>query len=438
MAIDTIRDIAKRVELIKIKNFYNGNDIYNYLIKWNKEDSEKFEWRKKVSYFKNFTKPIVNGLVNRLFIKQHVFNISNEDYLHDIDLQGDSLKAFIKKATMLSIRDGLCLIYAGTNNKFTNISKLDEEKFNIRGYLKIFEYNQIVNYRYSNNILTQIVLQEQIFINDDKDDYNTVEVTKYIRLFINGGEVYIKNGNKIELIDSWSNDLNYIPITIFYGTLDYSNLNANSIIKDIVELNNSHYNLSSGLMNISHIVSNPIPIIYGQPQNLDRDLKLGVNSVIMFPTAQNNAYKFEWVEVLGNGVKIAEREIDKLEEYIISISFDILRVDKINTATEAIIKDNNNKSILSTIADNLESSINKALSILENLTNTKIGNIEINKDIDNIKLNSETIKNLIELRKNNIISNQTILDTLIKGEIIDNIDINDELAKIQRDMQLGI
>ena len=140
----------------------------------------------------------------------------------------------------------------------------------------------------------------------------------------------IKNGNKIELIDTWTNDLNFIPIVVFYGTLDYSNLNANSIIKDIVELNNSHYNLASGLMNISHIVSNPIPILYGQPQNLDRELKLGVNSVIMFPTAQNNAYKFEWVEVLGNGVKIAEREIDKLEEYIISISFDILRVDKIN------------------------------------------------------------------------------------------------------------
>ena len=438
MAIDTIRDIEKYIELVKIKDFYNGDNLSNYLIKWNKEDEDKFEWRKKVSYFKNFTKPIINGLVNRLFIKQHIFNISNEDYLNDIDLQGDSLKAFIKKTTMLVIRDGLCLIYAGTNNKFTNISKLDEEKFNIRGYLKLFEYNQIVNYRYSNNILTQIVLREQIFINDDKDEYNTIEVTKYIRLGIGFGEVYIKNGNKIELIDTWTNDLNFIPIVVFYGTLDYSNLNANSIIKDIVELNNSHYNLASGLMNISHIVSNPIPILYGQPQNLDRELKLGVNSVIMFPTAQNNAYKFEWVEVLGNGVKIAEREIDKLEEYIISISFDILRVDKINTATEAIIKDNNNKSILSSIADNLESSINKALSILETLTNSKIGNIEINKDIDSTRLNAESIKNLIELRKNNIISTETILDTLIKGEIIDNINIDDELAKINNDIQLGI
>jgi hypothetical protein len=434
--ISKVLDVEKRNELLELYNFYIG-DVKNYLYKWHKEEDFKFLWRKENSYYKNFIQPIINGLTNLIFIKEHVINVK-EIYNKNIDLNNTSLNKFMQTATKNALLFGLTFIIADTNKTDENISIAEEKVLNIRGFLKEFTYLQLVNYRYENNKLFSIVFEDVEYYY--KNDFEAEIAVIYYHYFIGGGNKYRKVNNKFELISSWNNDLDYIPIEIIYGSNDSNYLNASSIVSTIKNLNKSHYNLNSGIMNISHIASNPVPIMYGLPQNSsnDKNITLGVNSLILFPTNQGNAYKFEWQEIKGSSVAIAERELERLENYIIDMSFDILRVEKFTTATEAKIKENKNKSILSLILNSLETAINHSLENLKLLTNQDIGSIELNRDLSNISLNADILNAIINLRKDRDISLDTLYKILTEGEIVKIDDIEKEKEKIIDEIEKGV
>jgi len=433
--ITKYRDSNLHLKLLEINDFYTNENISNYLIKWYKEDDFKYDWRKNVSYYQNYVSPIVNGLTNMIFNKAHIIEV-DENYEKNIDLLDTPLLKFMQQVTKNAIRDGLTFLIADTNkNDNSPISKLDEVDLGFRAYLKNFEYKQLVSWKYDKNILTQIVFKDSIDI--DIDDFSIKTIDCYIVFKIGGGEVYYNETGTPELKYAWENDLNYIPISIIYGSLDSKGVIANSIVWDIVKLNKSHLNLKSGLMNICHIASNPIPTIWGLPDNANT-LSLGVNTPLVFPTKQGNAYDFEWKEITGSSVNIAIKEIEALEDYIISSSFNILKIETFKTATEARINYGRNKTILNAIADSLESGINQALKICEDLTNSKIGEIKLNKDFSDILMTAENIKALLELRKNGDISLETLWDSLIKGEVIEIEDYEKEKEELTKELNLGI
>jgi hypothetical protein len=419
-------------DLNLIEDFYQGN-VKTHIIKWYKEDLGKYQWRVDVSYYQNYIKPIVDGLTGMLFNKKHNIKIKDELYLNNIDLIGTPLLKFMQQCVKNAILDGLTLIIADTNNN----NKIP----NPRGYLKNYKYKALISYKIDNisGKLKQIVLKDTISI--DKNEFEVEHKDIYIRYMIGGGEIYIDDNKSVKLLSSWSNNLDYIPISVLYGSLDSSGLEASSIVLPLAKLNKTHLNLKSGLMNISHIASNPTPVLWGETlnQHLDNDLTIGVNDVIMFPTNQEHAYDFQWREIKGTSIAVAEREIKELENYIISSSFNILKVENFTTATEAKIKYHKNKSILTFIADSLESAINNALLNLEELTKSKIlDEITINKDFDNLIIDANTIANLIKLKDTNNISIETLWNALIKGEVIEINDFNLEKDRILNDLERGL
>ena len=432
--IKKIKDITTHSKVGLINDLYNI-DYEKHIIKWFKEDRDKFQWRKEVSYFQDYISPTINGLASMIFNKSH--NIEcDELYLDNIDLMGTSLLKFMQSLTINTIKDGIGFIIADTNNIDGSATLSDRNT--IRPYLKLYEYANLVSYKIRDNQITQIIFKDKIEI--DIDDFESKIIDRYIVYKIGGGSIY-HDDKGVTLVSEWVNGLAEIPLSIMYGSLKSHLLTPHPLTYPIAKLNKSHLNLKSGLMNISHIASNPTPILWGLPDNVSGNgtTSIGVNTVITFPTNQNKAYDFQWREIAGTSVQVAEREIKELEHYIIESSFNVLKVDNFNTATEAKLTYNKNKSILTFIANSLEQSIIKSFAFMEQLSNSTIHlKLELNKDFNNIMIDPQIVTALINLKNNGNISLDTLWSTLIDGEVIKIEDYENEKSKILDDLAKGL
>lgn len=439
--VNAFKNFDRLIEINLIQNLHNGN-VEPYLTRWIKEDPLKFQWRKDSSYFIDFINPTIEGLSSIILKKEPSLEYANDDidevteeFFNNIDMANTSLKSFMFKIVNSSIRDGLCVVTTETNriNKKDITSMGDEQGANVRSYLKLWDYSKIVNWRYNDDLqLTQITLLENF--EKDVGDFGCENWERYLVYKIGGGDIYeCVEGGEPNFIGSWKNSLKEIPISIFYGTNNYDKLDARSILGSLAKLNKHHYNLKSELRNIVHLASNPIPIIYGTPNNTE--LTIGVNTPIEF--LQKDQMGFEWVEINGQSVNIAEKEIDKVEDYIFKSSFSILSHQATKTATEARLNDARNKSILYSIIDSLESGLNDCFNFAS-LLSPKLTTPEIilNRDLGDILLTEQRLKTLLEVRKNGDLSLNTLWRELVYNDMLKEFDKDEEEQKLNDELSL--
>ena len=401
------------------KNFYDDY-VTDYLIRWTKEDNQKFNWRKDVTYFLNFVEPTVTGLVNILYRKPlKLKNTPKEGVTSD----NRDLSEFMRQVTTNAIRDGLTVITQNSNQ--TN------------GYLENYEANQIINYRLNNNQLVQITFRDTY--SKYSGNFQQLEIERFKVIRLGGGEIWERDSSlgNLKLTESWENNLDFLPVTILYLGNYIKPFDCKSAIQKIVNLNNSHYNLKSGVMNICHIASNPVPIIFGDLKN--DNVVIGVNEPLIFEDKESG--DFQWREVTGNSVKVSTDEIKQIEEYIYKQSFSILKEEPYQTATQARIENNKGKGILNGFSKSIEVATINSLENLDLVMGRKKESYDvlINKDFDDILIDSVAIANMINLQKNGQISLETLWDMLARGEILnENFDSRLEKERIESETMQGL
>lgn len=412
----------------------------NFLTKWYKEDAFKYNWRKDNAIFVDFFTPTAKAMTGLIFRKQPRIE-GDERFTQDIDLNNTSLLEFIQQITYKAITDGLSFVVCETtlSSSNQNVTMQDEINGKVRSYLKHYTYNDYVSHRVnSKGLITQIIFKfNQIEYTGEFDS----EIKTYYKVYKpTGGSLYVKDKNNYIKVDEWSNSLGYIPLSVVYGGDKRGVLDGYPILKNLADLNFKHLELSSGLDNIVHIASNPVPIVYGTP--LNQDIKIGVNTPIMFP--QKEQHGFEWVELHGNSVGVAERQLEKLENHIKHISIAKIgeRTTKnIITATEIKEDSEKNKSVLNLIASSLQSCIDSMLfdlAILMGKTQPFI-DVVLSYDFDSSMLDSEVVKTLNLMRTNGNLSLETLLNVLVKGELLpDNFNVEEEVLRINTELEGGV
>ena len=417
------------------RDFYNG-DVEYYLSRWTKEDVLKYRWRLDNTYFMNYVEPTVNGLNNLLFRKAVEVNGVPDEYVKNISETNDSLEGFIRNTSQKAIRDGFTLISAETTVTSKSANNYEEVVNDVRGFIQNYTVDQIVNYRFLGNKLTQITLRSVIALPDG--DFGEEEVEQYKVYRVGGGELFIKRAesDELESVGVWENGLDFIPIVPLYMGNFNGHFDCKSCISHIAKLNKAHYNIKSGIMNICHIASNPIPKLFGSITN--KSLVIGVNEPLHFEDKESS--DFQWEEISGSSVKISENEVNKLEEYIYKQSFSILKDDPYQTATQARFENSKGRGILNNFAENIESSFTTVLEYLAIITGQKIDpEIKVNDDFDDLLIDPNTIANIINLKDKNMISFETLWDTLVRGEILkSDFDGTREKQLIESEEMLGL
>lgn len=435
--------------LLKVKDVFNGTKSVKdggvrYLSKWIYEEDENYTDRLDKSVFINFFRDAVQNTNSLLWSKgmDLTFNDKAKYFFDDVDGNGSKIDEFFMTATKKAIRDGLVYIWVDNERIDGSITRGSK----VKPFLKIIERKDVISKKFDvvngTRVLTQIVIIQSI--EEEVDEYEVREVEVYVVLRQDGGKIIKADGT---LVDEWTSNLDYIPVVPLYSD-QTGYLQADIPFLDLAFVNIKHYNVMSEYDNILHMSAVPVQQIFTQGQaGIMADVMLedgtveqretsivGSNNALVF--TDKNTEGFEFVEVSGNGISLIADRISKLEESMLRMSLTMLSADaeNIKTATEAKLKDRNSSLFLVEIAKSLENCIEEVLMIAEDYTGENFSfELVIGKDFSDLKIDAQTIKQIIDLKKAGFISLESLWDALIKGEILELFDYEKEKEIIKQE-----
>ena len=430
-----------------IKYLEITNDLYvgtrniksaKYLNRYQLEDDDSFNVRLNDSTLYNFFKKSVDNLSSILFRKSTKidYKVKFECYVNNIDNKGTSLNQFMREVAKESLKDGLTYIWIDNERVDSNSTKLEDK--NVKPFLKIVKRSNVLSKKisYVNGIATldQIVIRQIVDREVEGDNYKTEEKEVYIVLNKFGGKVYEIIKGKDILIDSWTNNLGIIPIVPVYSSKS-GYLEADIPLLDLAFMNLKHFNKQSNLDSILKIAAVPVPTIFTDNEFDKETIKkegvtVGATKALLFSNKTEHGFKFE--EIAGSSIDKLQNDLEHVEEIMEKMSLSILTNGSFNTATEAKIADSNSNLFLLELANSLENGINAAFKVIELYIDIKLDIlVEVNKDFNSIGLDSNTIDKYIALKREGLISIDTLWNELIKGEVLSINDFDLEKQKIK-------
>ena len=162
---------------------------------------------------------------------------------------------------------------------------------------------------------------------------------------------------------------------------------------------------------------------------------IGVNDGIAFSSGKDEA-GFEWVSLKAENTEAISNRIKDYEEAMLDIAITFASSSQVKTATQVETESTEDKGKLSNIAQIVEDGLNQALRLIEmfnesyKLTDEQI--VIINRDFDSARLAPEQIAQLKDLYVNEVISWETFITLLEKGEVLTIEDKEKEKASLNR------
>ena len=217
----------------------------SYLIRHKRESDEKYERRKKLAYYPNFVKKIVDTFTAQIFKKppQRKLTKEYELFVNDVDRKGTYIDDFMRRAFKLSLIFGTVFIIV---DKPSQVAKTKQEEIEkkLLPYATIRLPWQIEEYEldeYGN--LKRIVFSEK----KGKKRELTNEV---LRVLDENDKVILERENPLEVL----------PVVVLRTSdqLLYEELFSEPFIYTIAQLNFELYNLISEIREILRNITFPV------------------------------------------------------------------------------------------------------------------------------------------------------------------------------------
>jgi len=392
-----------------------------FLPQLEREESNSYETRKKQTILTNYTEKTVNAVKGLIFRKPLTFeNLKLDD--KNIDSEGQTLNRFAQDVAESGFWNGHACIMVDAPSA-DNITTLEEERqAGIKPYFTLVERKNVISSKtkYINGKVTlvEVVIKEESGIED---------VEQYRVLKIGSGEIWhVKEGNEI-LMKIWDSGLKYIPLTTFY-TRRKAEMVSKPMFTGIADLNIRHLQEDSMSWRIKAYAGNPILKIWGQTDQMKKDegVTISVNSAMTFSSKEEG--DAEWLVYKGEELGLFERSMANIEQKIAMLGLSMLsskEATKELTATEKSIDSAQEQADLSSIAQNLEDTLNEA----DKMWCDMAGETHIE---DSIGVNREFVKELLtpaevtELRKqyaSGLLDKATFWQLMEQGGWFKNVDI---------------
>ncbi len=385
--------------------------------------------------FENYTARVLDGLTGLAFSKDAIIELpsSMDKITEDVSLSELSLNDFATQLVREVLTVGRCgMLVDMPNNDTTGMSLADVERLNVRPYAKIYNSENIINWRYTlvNNVqtLTMVILSE---VSETwTTEYDSTTENIYRVLILRNGvyqqEVW-REGSK----DTWVVDtiieplmngkkMDFIPFVSV--TTDKITLEPSKPpMLDLAVVNLSHFKISVDFAHGSHYTALPTAFIWGaQLQDGDK-ITLGSTSAHVFSDPSGKA---EYLEFQGQGLTTLSNEKDVLVNRMASLGARFLAEDKKVAETDSSqqTRSSGERAILIAAVTTISGGITKMLEIMAQWMNIS-GNIsyKLNKDYVLTSIDAQFMKELIVGRQTNDITPKILYNELVKGEVIDPI-----------------
>lgn len=418
---------AQMPDLELVRDVYAGSRVIKgksteYLPQEPKETDEAYAIRLKRSGWWGGFRKVIRALVGMVARKPAVLSkgVAQQilDILDNIDLQGNDLATFVKDQFRQALQDGHSFILIDMPRPLDPaVATLADERGR-RPYWCPRKKCQVINWQESTSdageiVLTQVTIYE--CLKEPAGRFAETEVDQWrVLALVNGHleweiwreqqnrdgekEVYLHDGGIVPQI-------NFIPL-VMVPTNATGFLTSDPPLKDLADLNVSHYQLWSDIKNIIHRCCVPILAFFGREEG--DAVEIGPNAGVDMPQGGDVKY----VEPTGAGIASAQEEMKCTERLMGVMGLELLapRSDVEVTATQSAIDDSSQISELGGMVESLDNAVNQALYYTARFLGlTEVGGTwKANKDFNRLKLDSA----MLQAISNQVTAGQLSLETL--------------------------
>ena len=335
-----------------LRDAYNGSGGFedgSYLLRHPREANEKYQMRKKLAYYLNYTRPCVDARVKPIFKTLAVREWQGtgsalwESFLEDADMAGTRLMDFMERVASISSIQGVAFIVMDRLKEASTegtMASMKEDRRNLPYVLAIepLDVKEIKVNRFG--VITKFVYEEA----DEADDEKKAERT----LTADGWE--LKNSRNEITKGTWN--LGITPVIPVYSKLhDIQSPFPASDFLNIAQTNRTIYNLCSWLTDI--LVNQTFSVLVYPSNNTD-GLVLGTSNALGFPSDASHMPTF--IAPPDGPANILQGVIERLqqEEYRMS---GVVNVTGVRSQASGVAKAwdfEQTNELLSNFADRIE------------------------------------------------------------------------------------
>lgn len=367
-------------------------------------------YRARGNFF-NATKRTVQGMVGAIFQNApeiEKFPKAYEDYLLDLTLTNVSFEMFaadLGRELMLVARAGVLVDMPAVAADGTNADA--------RPYCIAYKAEDIINWRTTrlvgDEVLTRVVLRENVEVKDDKDEFCDKMIEQYRVLELKGGickvqlwrEVSAGGSKRFETFGAEviptrrGAPLPFIPFLILGATHATPEIEL-PLLMDLCDVNLAHWRNSVDHEWGLHLVALPTPWVAGVKSSTPGAMKIGP-SVVWELDVQGTAGMLEFS---GSGLDSLVTAMDKKEKQMAVLGARLLedQAQVQETASAVRMRHADEHANIRTVASAIESGLTLVLEMVawwvgteEKPVDTPV-NVELNKEYLNVKATPQEVQ----------------------------------------------
>lgn len=382
------------------------------------------------------TEQMLAGMLTRKPVRLENVPDLVQEHLFDVDLAGNDLNVYTNQLARTAIRYG----HVGVLVDFPRGDEGDDSPVTdfSRPYWVSYTPRDILGWRtdvvQGTQKLTQLRLLERVVVPYGEFGEELVEQVRVLepgrfRLF----RKQASRTRDWELISEGTTTLDEIPFAVAYANRT-GFMESTPPLEEIAHLNLQAYRVGSDLSNQLHLAAVPRFHLYGVPAELD-EITAGPDSAMALPVDA----RAEFVEPQGTSYNFQFQQLQRIEEQINALGLAaVLGQNMTNQAAEAkSIDRSQGDAALMQVALGLQDLIDNCLRYHATFLGLpESGSSMVNNDFVSKTLDPQHVAQLITLRQNGEITQETLLIQLADGEwLYDDFDVDAELLATEAQQQ---
>ena len=358
-----------------------------------------------------------------------------EEFLEDVDGRGTSLSAFARRLLISSILYGHagCLVDYPSREAAPSLQA--ERLAGLRPYFKQIDCKQVIGWRFDDKDplapVNQVRINEYVSVPFGEFGDKTIrqirvlEPGKY-RVFRRESD---RDANTPGGSQGWyvheegPISLDVIPLALTYSQ-KISDFVSTPPLLSLANINIQHAQRAADLQHSLHVAAMPILIMKGFDDAPD-PAGLSVNNAILLPP-EGDAFM---VEPASQSFDAQQAYLDKLEEQMASLGISTLFQQKMGaeTAESKKLSRTDSDSLLSIVSRDLQAMLQTAFEMAGQYVGKEAPLVQLDRDFDLQQLDGAQVGQYLQLWNNGAITQETLLSCLKKGEILVDIDVEEEV-----------
>lgn len=422
MPIDTRHPDYSVEDATKAEDAYTGN-VKHYVPRLQSQTRTEYEAYVNRAPYVNATRRTADGIVGTIMRKPLETNIEDVEVSNDLSLEE------LTSMELLNVANhGKSELLVDFNNELNAPI--------------IVPYNrwQLINWREDRSLF---VLEEHLLEPNPDDKYELVDVVQWRELYLdNEGyynvRVWRKERNNFQIISNvmplvrgepWV-EIPFVTMNPYDITLE----EKDPIIKSLVNINISHFQSSVDLEHGSHLLALPTPYVAGDLKDKDQQtIKMGSQTFLLLEKGSQAGF----IEFDGKGLSTIRENMQDKQEQMATLGAILLTGKKGIESAEAMrIRSASESASLMNLTNSVEKGMRQALqwySDWRDISETEV-EFTISRDFSALTITPQDLTALVAARQAGEISQDTFLDALHRGELVD--DVDEEKARLSIQPQL--